>query len=169
MCKKWILLVVFALATAGAFSQSEKPKIYNPQADAASDIRIAVEKANSQKKHVLIQVGGNWCPWCIKLHGFFESDTRIDSLIKSDYIFILVNHSKENKNLPVLASLEFPQRFGFPVLLVLDGSGKLLHIQDTGLLEDGKGGYAEDKVVGFLSKWNFQSLDPALYVEKPMK
>ena len=35
-----------------------------------------------------------------------------------------INYSKENKNPETMALLEYPQRFGFPVLVVLDAAGK---------------------------------------------
>ena len=35
------------------------------------DLQQAIQLAGQENKHVLVQVGGNWCPWCVKLHGFF--------------------------------------------------------------------------------------------------
>ena len=142
----------------------EKISLYNPEADARKDLETAIQKAQDQQKHVLIQVGGNWCSWCVRLHGVFESDARIDSILKSDYVFILINYSKENKNEVVLADLGFPQRFGFPVLLVLDQDGHRLHTQNTAYLEKDKG-YDTDKIVGFLLGWNEKALDPKSYVK----
>lgn len=37
-------------------------KIYNPDANAKKDIENVIAKAKKEGKHVLIQVGGNWCP-----------------------------------------------------------------------------------------------------------
>ncbi|HEY4788355.1 MAG TPA: thioredoxin family protein, partial [Bacteroidales bacterium] len=132
-----IFLLSFSLFTG--FAQQPKVSIYNPDADAKADIKAAVAKASAENKHVLLQIGGNWCPWCVKLHKLFHTDNTIDSTLKADYIFMMVNYSKENKNLPVLKELDFPQRFGFPVLVVLDKTGKKIHTQDTGLLEAGDG------------------------------
>ena len=109
-----------------------------------------------------MQVGGNWCSWCHKLDKLFKTDAQIDSALRADYVLVRVNYSKENKNLPVLARLDYPQRFGFPVLLVLDGSGKRLHTQDSGLLEDGPG-HSPEKVLTFLRNWSPAALDSAKY------
>ncbi|HEX2936138.1 MAG TPA: thioredoxin family protein [Bacteroidales bacterium] len=154
----FLLLVVLGFNNA----QQAKPTIYNPDANAKADINAAVSKAAAENKHVLIQVGGNWCSWCLKFHKLLHTDATIDSVLKADYVFILVNYSKENKNLPVLKEFDFPQRFGFPVLLVLDKSGKLIHTQDSGLLEAGDG-YDTKKVIGFLKGWNVAALDPKNY------
>lgn len=149
-----ILLVVLVYPV---FSQESKVNIYNPSADAKSQITEAVNKAVTENKNVLIQVGGNWCPWCVKLHNLYFSEPKIDSILKSGYILVMVNYSKENKNLNVLNELGNPQRFGFPVLVVLDQKGFRLHTQDTGFLESGTG-YNIDKVIEFLNGWTVSAL-----------
>jgi len=154
----FLLLVVLGTVTA----QQVKPTIYNPEANAKADINAAVAKAASENKHVLLQIGGNWCSWCVKFHKLIHTDAAIDSVLKADYIFLLVNYSKENKNLPILKELDFPQRFGFPVLVVLDKTGKRIHTQDSGLLEAGDG-YDPKKVVGFLKGWTVAAIDPKNY------
>ena len=139
-----IILLFLLLPSLAAFSQ-EPVKIYDPAADAKAELAAAVVKAKAENKQVLIQVGGNWCPWCIRLHGFFHSNAQADSIIKADYVFMLINYSPENKNPEILASLGNPQRFGFPVLLVVDQNGQRIHTQDTGYLELNKG-YDPEKV-----------------------
>ncbi len=156
-----ILLLLVVLGTGNA--QQAKPTIYNPMANAKADISAAVAKAAAENKHVLIQIGGNWCSWCIKFHKLIHTDATLDSVLKADYVFILVNYSPENKNLPVLKALDNPQRFGFPVLVVLDKTGKRIHTQDSGLLESGDGGYDTKKVIGFLKGWNVAAVDPKNY------
>lgn len=162
--KRIIVSSFFILAAMILFAQ-EKPNAYNPNADAKSDLKNAIAKAKAENKHVLVQVGGNWCSWCIKFHKMATTDPKIDSLIKADYIYLLLNYSKENKNLDVLKTYQNPQRFGFPVFLVIDGNGKLLHTQDSGFLELDKG-YDPKKVSIFLKQWNFKALDPKNYPDK---
>ena len=162
--RKLLTILIFVL-TSIIVSAQEKASVYNPNADAAADIKVAVAKAKAENKHVLIQVGGNWCPWCIKFHKMATTDAKIDSTIKADYIYILLNYSKENKNLPVLHTLQNPQRFGFPVFVILDGEGTLLHTQDSGFLELDKG-YDPKKVSTFLKQWTFKALDPKNYPDK---
>lgn len=161
--KRFETLLLFLVITFGAgYAQQAKVSIYNPQADAKADINAAVAKAAAENKHVLLQIGGNWCPWCVKLHKLFHTDATVDSTMKADYIFVMVNYSKENKNLPVLAELGYPQRFGFPVLVVLDKTGKRLHTQDTSFLEAGEG-YDPKKVLEFMKSWTVAALDPSKY------
>jgi thiol:disulfide interchange protein len=140
-------------ATHGATAQEDGAvKLYDPSANAMLELRSAVAQAVATGKHVLVQVGGNWCSWCHKLDRLFQSDRRIDSLLQADYVSLRVNHSKENTNEEVLRRLDGPQRFGFPVLLVLDSSGRLLHTQDTGQLEK-DGAHDPERVYRFLYLW----------------
>lgn len=146
--------------SCGLFAQERN--IYDPTANANEQIEQAIAQARSNNKHVLIQVGGNWCPWCIKLHNYYSEHPQIDSIIAADYELIYLNYSKENKNLDALAKLGYPQRFGFPVLLILDANGTRLHTQDTGLLEE-ENGYSEKKLKSFLLNWNASALSSEMY------
>jgi thioredoxin-related protein len=134
--------------------------IYNPDADAKAEIAVAVTKAATNGKHVFLQVGGNWCPWCVRFHKMVTEDARLDSLMHADYEVVKVNYSKENDNHELLATLGYPQRFGFPVFVILDADGKLIHIQDSGYLEQEKS-YSREKVEHFLRMWSAFTLQEA--------
>ena len=160
------LIVFFLLFTlsSGAFAQNQKPLVYNPEADAKAELQAAIKTAKASNKHVLVQVGGNWCSWCIKFHNLTITDAQLDSTIKANYVVLKVNHSKEVPNLAVLEALEYPQRFGFPVFVVLDGNGKRLHTQNSAYLEEDKG-YSKKKILEFLGHWS----KPALAAERYKK
>lgn len=162
--KRSILTSIVILAAIVVFAQ-EKAVVYNPRADAKADLKNAIAKAKAENKHVLIQVGGNWCSWCIKFHKMATTDAKVDSIIKADYVYLLLNYSPDCKNYDVLKTLQNPQRFGFPVFVILDGNGNLLHTQDSGLLELDKG-YDPKKVFTFLKGWNVKALDPMNYRDK---
>lgn len=82
--------------------------------------------------------------------------------MSADYVFVLLNYSKENKNPDVLADLGFPQRFGFPVFVILDEEGSRIHTQNSAYLEEDKS-YNEKKVLQFLRHWTPAALDPKNY------
>lgn len=146
--KSFFTVVLLAL-TLTAFSQE---KVYNDKADAMKQITTAVEKASAEGKYVLCQVGGNWCPWCLRFAAFAESDTAVHQVIHDNFVYIHVNWSKENKNPEAMKYLGNPARFGFPVFVILDEKGHPIHIQNSAYLEEGKG-YSETKVVEFLNAW----------------
>lgn len=143
--------LIFLLSFSLSAQQTEK--IYNPEADAKAEVSAAVAKAASEGKHVFLQVGGNWCPWCVKFHKMISADARLDSLIRANYVVVKVNYSKENKNNELLSTLGYPQRFGFPVFVILDQTGRVIHTQDSGYLELDKG-YDPEKVERLFINWS---------------
>lgn len=157
---KWLvfLLVLLTLQTHA----SDSTKLYDPRANVAEDVSKLLTKAKKEKKHVLLQIGGNWCVWCYRLNSFVQTDTLLKKIANDNFVIYHLNYSKENYNLPYLKKLGFPQRFGFPVLVVLDSDGNRLHTQDSALLEKGNG-YDHEKVKSFLKSWAPGALDETYY------
>ncbi|ARS41595.1 thioredoxin family protein [Sphingobacteriaceae bacterium GW460-11-11-14-LB5] len=174
--KRLVILLTAVFLSTAAFSQAKKEgvHIYNPQADAKAEIAAAVGKAAKENKHVLLQVGGNWCSWCIAFHNLVDSTATLKKYINDNFETVLVNYSPENKNESVLASLGYPQRFGFPVFLILDGKGKVLHIENSSYLEteevgaNGKKKVGHDvkKITSFLKGWTTTAVNPETYKSK---
>jgi thiol:disulfide interchange protein len=127
--------VLLCFAAMPCTAQTAATGSYDPDADAEVQLDRAIEEACRQGKHILVVIGGNWCSWCRKLDGVLKNDTRIDSILSSDYVLLHINYSKENRNPHIMERLQHPERFGFPVLVFLDGSGRRIHTQDSGLLE----------------------------------
>lgn len=158
------VIFIFALFLSLQSFAGDTTRLYNPAANVEKDVAAALLKAKAANKQVLLQIGGNWCSWCYKFNGFVNGDTALKSIIANNYIVYHLNYSKENKNLAYLKKLGYPQRFGFPVLVVLDQNGKRLHTQDSGLLEQGKG-YDTEKVKAFLLNWSPAALDEKAYLD----
>jgi thioredoxin-related protein len=137
-------------------------KIYNPDADAKAEIAAAVKKAADEHKHVFLQIGGNWCSWCIKFHRFVNGNAEIKNFVDENFVVVKVNYDQKNKNEEVLASLGFPQRFGFPVFIILNAKGERVHTQNSAFLEMDKG-YDHDRVLQFYKHWAPAALDPDSY------
>jgi thioredoxin-related protein len=159
---KYIILIGLLFVCSITLFSQEKIELYNTAIDGIKQINEAVVKAKTENKHVLVQVGGNWCPWCIRFNKFCTETPKIDSILKSCFVVIHLNYSRENSNYPSLVKLGYPQRFGFPVLVVLNGKGERLHTQDSGFLEKDKG-YDTLKVVTFLKNWTTEALNPENY------
>jgi len=162
--KNLLLILSLSLLTLGSFAQKTY-KYYNPEANAKTDLKKAITKADAENKHVFVIIGGNWCPWCIKFSKYIEQETEIKNLLEKEYVIIKVNYSKENKNMDVLEDLQYPNRFGFPVFVILDKDGKKIHTQDSGYLEKDKG-YDKAKVSRMLKNWTTTALDPETYKKK---
>jgi thioredoxin-related protein len=158
---KRILIAFLALLfTANIFAQ--ETKLYHPEADAEKDIAAAVTKAKAEHKYVMLQGGGNWCSWCIEFARFVKADPKIDSVMNASFVWYHLNYSKENENKKVLARYDYPQRFGYPVFIILNEKGERIHTQNSEYLEEGKS-YNKNKVQAFLEMWSPRALDPKMY------
>lgn len=167
--KPLYLLVFPIFILTGYFSFAQDAKnitLYNPAEKADIKIANAISAAKKAGKHVLLQVGGNWCSWCIKFHDYIEKDKQLDSLMQANYVVYRLNYSKENYNVKLLNKYKFPQRFGFPVFLILDSEGNLIHTQNSWYLEDGKTSYDREKVKAFFTEWGPTVFDPSRYKEQ---
>ena len=135
-------------------------KVYNEEINPIEQIDQAVAKANAEGKFVVCQVGGNWCPWCLKFADFIANDTAISKVIDENFEYIHVNYNPRKSQGPeqveqgktLMKRLDNAGRFGFPVFVILDEEGKILHIQDSSFLEEGEG-YNQEKVLRFFKNW----------------
>lgn len=144
-------LILLLASFTNANAQAEK--VYDETIDPMVQIDNAVSKAKKEGKHVVCQVGGNWCPWCLRFASFVKSDNAVAQTINDNYVYIHVNYPRgEGDSKALLERLGNPRRFGFPVIVVLDGDGHLIHTQDSSLLEEGKG-YNAEKVLRFFKCW----------------
>ena len=158
--KKITLLLSCLLIFAAGFAQTtSQPKLYDPTANAKEDIAAAVKKASASGKHVFLQMGGNWCGWCIAFDKLVKSNDTLKNYLADNYEVVHVNYSQENKNEAVFASLDHPERFGFPVFVILDGKGRRIHTQNSEYLEEGKG-HSSKKVLQFFKQWSPSALKP---------
>jgi len=157
-----IVLVLGIILGHKALKRRERAHLYNPAADAKSEIADAVKQASKEHKHVMLQIGGNWCKWCLRFNDLVTNDPALDKCLHDNYIMVHVNYSKENTNNEVLAGLGYPQRLGFPAFVILDDKGLRLHSQNSGGLGDGDG-YSGKKVLEFFKDWSPGATDPGNY------
>ncbi len=155
---KFLFTLLFFASTTLFAQQTQTPKIYDEKVDAMKQIQTAIAEAQTEGKYVFCQVGGNWCPWCIRFASFVENDTIIKPLMDSNFVYIHVNWSRDNKNPEAMKFLGNPGRFGFPVFVIIDEKGKPIHIQNSAYLEQDKG-YSTTKVKEFLQNWTPQAVN----------
>ena len=159
---KRVISIAFMLAFVlmMAHAQGGLKRVYNESIDPMAQIDEAVAKAKADGKFVVCQVGGNWCPWCLRFADFVEKDTAVNKVVNDNFEYIHVNYNRRQtagaeavkKAEQLMNRLGNCERFGFPVFVVLDENGSILHIQDSSFLEEGKG-YSEEKVLRFFKNW----------------
>ena len=163
--KRIILALCAAVLAVTAQAQTALKKVYNEEINPLEQIDQAIGKAKAEGKFVVCQVGGNWCPWCLRFADFISKDTTISKVIDENFEYIHVNYNprkseSEEKQLQAKALMERLNncgRFGFPVFVIIDNEGKLIHIQDSSFLEEGQG-YNQEKVLRFFKNWTPESV-----------
>ena len=158
--RKIMMIALMTMSVMMANAQGALKKVYNESIDPMTQIDEALVKAKTDGKFVVCQVGGNWCPWCLRFADFVEKDTAVNKVVNDNFEYIHVNYNRrasagagaQQKAEQLMKRLNNPGRFGFPVFVVLDEKGNVLHIQDSSFLEEGKG-YSEEKVLRFFKNW----------------
>ena len=164
--KRFFLFCIATLWLATTVNaQTALKKVYNEDINPLEQIDQALTKAKTDGKFVVCQVGGNWCPWCLRFADFITNDTTISKLISDNFEYIHVNYNprksesaeKAAQAAALMNRLDNCGRFGFPVFVVLDDAGKIIHIQDSSFLEEGQG-YNKEKVLRFFKNWTPQAV-----------
>ena len=135
-------------------SYAQSPKLYDETIDPFQQIDAAVSQAKAGEKFVICQLGGNWCPWCIRFAKFITEDEEIRQLVEANFVYIHVNYKSRQDELAQRVSKRLGNagRFGFPVLVVLQPDGSVMHIQNSSYLEEGNG-YNRERVLEFFRQW----------------
>ena len=69
-------------------AQTALKKVYNEDINPLEQIDQALVKAKADGKFVVCQVGGNWCPWCLRFADFITNDATISKLINDNFEYI---------------------------------------------------------------------------------
>ena len=155
-------LITFAalIFAAASYAQTGLKKVYDEEVNPLAQIDSALVRARTSEKYVVCQVGGNWCPWCLRFADFIARDAEISGIITENFEYIHVNYNPSKAAEPAKAQqaaelmrrLKGCGRFGFPVFVVLDADGTVLHTQDSSFLEEGQG-YNKERVLRFFKCW----------------
>ncbi len=126
-------------------------QLYDEKANAEQDIASALALAKADKKYVLLDFGGNWCPDCIVLAKLYEAEP-LKSFMEKNYHFVAVDVGYFDKNLNISARYGDPIKKGVPAVVVLDPSGKMVGSTGDGALESARN-MSGQQVLDILKKW----------------
>ena len=93
--KKSILTIAFALVAIIASAQTGLKKVYDETINPMEQIdnAVATAKSATPEKYVICQVGGNWCPWCLRFADFISRDSDIAKVVNDNFVYIHVNYN----------------------------------------------------------------------------
>jgi thiol:disulfide interchange protein len=123
---------------------------YDPSRDPVADLEVAIQRACSEGKRILLEIGGTWCIDCIILDMFVAQTPAVAQKLRESFVVLKVNVGPENENQTFLA--RYPKIQWYPHIYVLETDGTFLHSQDTRELHDGRM-LGEKLFIRFLDKW----------------
>ena len=119
----WTCLLGMALPAQGAPAAANDPANahsiatsldrFDPRRNAAEDIVNAIARAKAENKRIILDVGGEWCSWCLKMDRFMQNDAQIQAALASHFIWVKINFSEENENRDVLSKYPKIKGYGY--------------------------------------------------------
>ncbi|MES2393663.1 MAG: thioredoxin family protein [Acidobacteriota bacterium] len=142
-----------AVVLGMALTARAAEKIFDPSRDSETDLKAAIAQAKAEHKNILMDVGGNWCSWCVLVERTMHEDAELNALLSKNYVLLHVDFSQGHENTEFLK--HYPKPTGYPAWYVLSPSGKLLKAEDTSELEQTHklaAGYNRDALKQFLTE-----------------
>jgi thioredoxin 1 len=143
-----VFLVAALLYAPGAGALAD---IYPGPGQAKADLAAALQSAAANHRRIILDFGGNWCPDCHVLDGYFHNAAN-KPLLEANFVLVHVNIGRMDENVDIADRYEVPLKKGVPALAVLGSDGRLLYSQQSGEFEAMRHMQAE-AVTAFLTRW----------------
>jgi thioredoxin-related protein len=66
---------------------------FDPNRNAAEDIKNAIIEATKSNRRIILDVGGNWCIWCKRLDTLFMRNKDLAEFMHKNYVVVKINFS----------------------------------------------------------------------------
>ena len=152
---KKIILISALLFSFNGWSLSEY-RPYDETADAHQDIAEAAKLAKKSDKHILLEMGGNWCPDCRAL-GAYLAREDIKVWLDDRFIVVPVDVGEWDKNIDIAERFGNPISEGIPALVVLDKNENVVFATLAGELASARNMSGDD-----LIEWLKIKIEPFL-------
>ena len=149
-----LLLALWVLITGCATAPPyDGPGPFDKTADANAQLTRSLSNAQNSGKHVLLVYGANWCSDSTKTVALLQSHPDLSRILRESYVVtrIDVGPKGSGRNDGLVARYHATIKKGIPVLVVLDGSGRLLNDTRQSRLRDSDHKHPE-RIAGFLQK-----------------
>ena len=141
---KKIILISALLFSFNGWSLSEY-RPYDETADAHQNIAEAVKLAKKSDKHILLEMGGNWCPDCRTL-GAYLAREDIKAWLDDRFILVPVDVGEWDKNIDIAERYGNPISEGIPALVVLDKNENVVFATPAGELASARNMSGDDLI-----------------------
>lgn len=129
------------------------PYPYDERADADAAVFAAKQRALTERKLLLIDLGGNWCPDCRILAGTMALP-EVKAFVDAHYVVVTVDVGRFDKNLQIPARYGIRRRLeGVPSVLIVDpASNRLIDAGHVAALSDARH-MTPQALADWLAKW----------------
>lgn len=132
-----------AIMAAGEVKCDDAGQVYRVCSDQAVAYQSAEEGAQAKKKLLIVEIGAQWCPWCLSLHKILKDPANEKQLAKDFAVFELGLYQDREKSASGQAVLEKLMGYagekkepkGIPILVVVDPVKRVARFIDTEALE----------------------------------
>ena len=140
----WALPILLLMAAGAAYKIGPKlynrhrlqelqgRRVYDEKLDTQAAFERELARANQEHKQLLVMLGGNWCQWCLALDDLMHTDEALKSELDAHFVVLHLDSAAAKK---LDEAWGRPSTNGVPVLIFVDGSGAVRHIQETVSLE----------------------------------
>ena len=153
---KKLALIACLLLTASYVFSEDVHLPYDESANAEIDLANAIAEANNKNKHILIEMGANWCPDCRTLGRYFQR-ADIKAWLDERFIVVPVDVGEWDKNLDIAERYGNPISEGIPALVVLNTNEEVIFATLAGELATARSLSGED-----LIEWLKVKIEPLL-------
>ena len=136
--------------TAATFQAYSPVHNFDAKRDAAADIKAAIAEAQRTGKRIILDIGGDWCPYCHQMDKLFHEHPELVELRDKYFLLVDIYYGPDKPNR--LALSRYSKLLGVPHFFVLESDGTLLFSQHVFDLRSG-GKYDPEKMKAFLLKW----------------
>ncbi len=81
-----IVSTLYAQTKETPKDEGTKREKFDPKRDSEKDLQDAVALAAKTNKHILLDVGGEWCSWCHKLDKFFQDNKDVSEFLHNNFL-----------------------------------------------------------------------------------
>lgn len=117
-----MMIALMTMSVMMANAQGGLKRVYNESIDPMTQIDEALVKAKADGKFVVCQVGGNWCPWCLRFADFVEKDTAVNKVVNDNFEYIHVNYNPRKSTGGEEAQQKAAQLMQRPTILLVSVS-----------------------------------------------
>jgi thiol:disulfide interchange protein len=134
--------------------QLQGRQVYDVHADAPALFAAGLAQAKREHKRLLVVLGGNWCQWCLALDDLMHRDAELSEYVSSHFVVLKLDSQAAHA---LDDAWGHPTRQGVPVMIFVDDTGALKHVQETVSLELWKGkllGHDPGRIMRVLKSWS---------------